>query len=291
MNKKESGQVILVLLLIMTVVLAVGLSVVQRSLTDVSNSTKVEESSRAFSAAEAGLERSVSGGSNTISTSDLNNLSSANVTGTNDPPPNTAFEIQNVKQEDPANVWLSDITSASFPTGSYYGGSSLSVYWGEFDTTPSGQEPAIEISIISYSGGNYQIQKYFYDKLGATRTPQNYFKNPSTAPAELDCPPPSISTDLTPSPQTKRYICKATISPVPSVPVLLRARLVYTGGRDHSVAVAPAAGFSLPNQGTLYISTGFAGNTQRTIQLRKQPKVPPFFFDYVLFALGNITKQ
>ena len=55
----ERGQIILVLVLVITVALAIGISVVQRSLSDISTSTKVEESSRAFSAAEAGIERAL----------------------------------------------------------------------------------------------------------------------------------------------------------------------------------------------------------------------------------------
>ena len=57
MNKK--GQILLALILVMTVALAIGLSVIQKSLVDVSTSTKVEQSSMAFSAAEAGIERSL----------------------------------------------------------------------------------------------------------------------------------------------------------------------------------------------------------------------------------------
>ena len=60
-NMKEKGQIILILLLVMTVALGVGLTIVQRSLTDISTSTKVEQSSRAFSAAEAGIEKALQG--------------------------------------------------------------------------------------------------------------------------------------------------------------------------------------------------------------------------------------
>ena len=54
---KESGQIIIVLLLMMLVGLSIGLVVTQRSVTDVSVSTQSEQSQRAFSAAEAGIEK------------------------------------------------------------------------------------------------------------------------------------------------------------------------------------------------------------------------------------------
>src|SRR5690242_2552024 len=57
MNQK--GQAIIILLLIMLVGLTVGLAITQRSLSDLSTSNKVEQSSRAFNAAEAGLEQAL----------------------------------------------------------------------------------------------------------------------------------------------------------------------------------------------------------------------------------------
>src|SRR5204863_1532604 len=59
--EKMRGQVLLILLLVMTVGLAIGLSIIQRSLSDVSTASKIEQSSRAFSAAEAGIERALKG--------------------------------------------------------------------------------------------------------------------------------------------------------------------------------------------------------------------------------------
>src|SRR3982751_4984015 len=57
MINKSSGQALLMVLLSVGVVLTVALSVVARSITDVSTTTKDEESLRAFSAAEAGVEQ------------------------------------------------------------------------------------------------------------------------------------------------------------------------------------------------------------------------------------------
>lgn len=56
---KNRGQMILVILLVMAVGLTIGLSVASRSITDVNFSTKIEDSSRAFSAAESGIEEAL----------------------------------------------------------------------------------------------------------------------------------------------------------------------------------------------------------------------------------------
>lgn len=56
MKNHKSGQVVLIVLLVMVVVLTIGLSLISQSVTDISISKDEEESIRAFSAAEAGIE-------------------------------------------------------------------------------------------------------------------------------------------------------------------------------------------------------------------------------------------
>jgi hypothetical protein len=56
MKNHKSGQVVLIVLLVMVVVLTIGLSLISRSVTDISISKDEEEAIRAFSAAEAGIE-------------------------------------------------------------------------------------------------------------------------------------------------------------------------------------------------------------------------------------------
>jgi len=57
--KNQKGQAVLIVLLSLSVVLIVVMFVVSRSITDISLSTKEENSLRAFSAAEAGIERAL----------------------------------------------------------------------------------------------------------------------------------------------------------------------------------------------------------------------------------------
>src|SRR3990167_6518831 len=52
----KSGQILILVLLIVVVSLAVGLSVASRNLTNLRISTQTQESQRAFSAAEGGVE-------------------------------------------------------------------------------------------------------------------------------------------------------------------------------------------------------------------------------------------
>lgn len=71
--KKKSGQILVVVLLVVVVALAVGLSVASRNLTNLKTSTQAEQSQRAFTAAEGGVE-------NTLS--NLNNVATVIQTGT-----------------------------------------------------------------------------------------------------------------------------------------------------------------------------------------------------------------
>ena len=54
--RNDRGQIILILVLITVVGLTIGLSLVSRTITDIRISSQIEQSSRAFSAAEAGIE-------------------------------------------------------------------------------------------------------------------------------------------------------------------------------------------------------------------------------------------
>ncbi|MFH0863897.1 MAG: PilX N-terminal domain-containing pilus assembly protein, partial [Candidatus Gottesmanbacteria bacterium] len=58
---KQNGQILLIVLLVMVVGLTMGLSLATRSATDVKISSQLEHSSRAFAAAEAGIEAALKG--------------------------------------------------------------------------------------------------------------------------------------------------------------------------------------------------------------------------------------
>ena len=60
--KRQRGQTLLIVLLLLAVVLTIALSIASRSITDINVSIKEEEAARAFSAAEAGIEQALIGG-------------------------------------------------------------------------------------------------------------------------------------------------------------------------------------------------------------------------------------
>lgn len=293
--KKQKGQIILILILVMTVALGVGLSIIQRSLSDISSAAKVEQSSRAFSAAEAGIERALQQQAQAniiVSEGDLNNASAAVDIKPNLPNSGQALEYPPVSKEEIAHVWLADLDANP---QKFYGGSALDVFWGApnlIASTQSDNWPALALTIVYADNNIYKSQKFYFDPNEA-RADTNGFKKVSQMPFS-SCSasnPHIINTSSSDSitAQDRNFYCQVRISGVNPSSILLRARILYSS-TSHPLAVAPRGGLSLPQQATIYKSTGTFGNSQRTVQLFKLDKVVPFYFDYAIFSAGDITK-
>lgn len=300
--KKQKGQVILALILIMTVALAIGLSVVQKSLIDVSTSTKVEESSRAFSAAEAGIEHVLRGGSvdpSQYPTLGANNAKISLITNSYANPciPGAAGCVQVLGQqqaplekppltkEEVTQVWLADYNSTTNPPAYAFTNTSLDVYWGDPTAT---DKAGLEVTIVYYNGTQYKNDKKWY-----LDNPNAFRNNPSFDTATVSCPP----TGIAPPGGIVTYQCKKTLTSLPTNLILLRARLLYNNKSAQPFAVqAPAPpcalgnGCFIPPQSKVLTSTGVSGETQRRIQVTQDPKVVPFYFDFAIFSAGDISK-
>lgn len=277
----EKGQVILVLILVMTVALAIGLSIVQKSLVDVSIATKVEDSSRAFSAAEGGIEKALKGDPSGVNFTE--NRSSANVIDAGLTPvtavsPNRQEPFEYpwlIAKEEVAHVWLADFNSTTNPPDQFYKQDSLDVYWGNSTT----DKAALEITLVFHNGTQYLSKKWYLDQV--TRNPANNF----------DTAGPNCSNTF--QPPLNQYRCKYTLSSLPTGLMLLRARLLYnTSAQPFAVAAVGTCGqnCSIPPQARVFTSTGVAGETQRKVQVSQIPKVVPAFFDYAIFSAGDISK-
>src|SRR3989344_8166868 len=123
--RRQAGQVILILILVMTVALAIGISVIQRSLSDISTSSKVEQSSRAFSAAEAGIEKALRGDSSGVNFVDTASSAQVEDSGLR-PRARENFEHPPIGKEQVAQVWLADPNNLD----EYYKQTALEIAWG-----------------------------------------------------------------------------------------------------------------------------------------------------------------
>lgn len=291
--RKERGQTVLILILVMTVALAIGISVIQRSLSDLSTSSKVEQSSRAYSAAEAGIEKAIQSdqvNAPITPSLDLGNSSKfQDAQTTRIPVPNQALEYPPLAKEELAQVWLANPDTLA----KYYNQPDMDIYWGNPGVSDS-DTPAIEITIIyETSTGTYQSKRYFYDLLANERG--NGFD------ASVSCPSDAIQTSSSPT-VAKTFLCKkrivvdSTVLENLSKLILLRARLLYNS-TSQAFAVQPLrvncavpTDCSLPPQARLFTSTGVSGETQRKVQVFRLDKVVPPYFDYAIFSAGEINK-
>lgn len=264
----ERGQVLLIVILIMVVTMTVGLSVVTRTVTNLRTANEEESSERAFSAAEAGIERALS---NTTSTSG----SFANDTTYNTVVGNLSgveFLLQNgivIPKDESADVWLS-----TYPTYANPWSGSLTLYWGSFSDVCAADEetntlPALSVSVLSGSLAAPSATYYAFDTC-APRAAQNNF--------EL----------ITPGNWTiggKQFRYRRTITIASGM--FARVTPLYASGvvGVRGCNVANTNCLSLPSQGSVIESVGVADDTQRKIiSFRGYPKIPTELFPYVLFA-------
>lgn len=286
--EKQKGQIILILILVVTVALVIGLSVIQKSLSDVSTSTKVEQSARAFSAAEAGIEKAIQTDKAVPSFNLGNDVKLQEVQKNDVPALGQALEYPPLSKEEVAQVWL----AVPDTLNNYYKQTSLDVYWGSTKATDR-EQPAIEIKVIYQDASGFISLPFYIDPVTGTGGQlSNGFKDPSVYPP-AGCGGYQIATSF--SPPDRPFKCKISLSGLPNsasgLPklILMRVRFLYNS-TSQPFAVAPTGGDSLPVQAKIFTSTGVAGETQRKVQVFRLDKVVPPYFDYAIFSAGEIKK-
>lgn len=283
----ESGQIVVVLLLTILVGLSIGLVVTQRTITDVTTSTQTEQSSRAFSAAEAGLERALSGTDN-VQFDLTENNSSAKVE-VNASLPNSGQALEYLKPIDKgttAQFWLAnpdDLTEV------YPAGAALDLYFGNENEPLDSDIPAIEVTMIYYQtggAGRYVSSKRYFDSNQLSRGSQNGISE--------GCEPinPLINTTNSATDQPDRkFRCRVALTTPasPNKAIMVRARILYSN-TPQRIALNPLNGNSLPVQASIYYSTGKSGQSQKLITYFKLRKVLPSFLDFAIFSNADINK-
>lgn len=277
----QKGQIALIALLVLTVATTVGLSLIARTTTDVSVTRNLEESNRAFSAAEAGIEETLKSGvaspETTIDTLGTKyDVTIASLNGTAGAP--FVFP-QKTPNEQTETVWLvnhnADGTLNETPT---YTGGYIDICWSRETITP-----ALVVSVLykKASTGTYQIAKGAYDPDKAIRL-NNFDTQTSMNGCQMR---PSVnydrrinfSSDFTPS-----------IDPTNDILIALRIRPVYSATY---IVISPTSQSTLPTQGKNIQSTGTAGNgTTREILVYQLYRAPDSIFDYAVYSQNLFSK-
>lgn len=232
--RKNSGQVTLLVLLVMVVLLTVGLAVVSRSVTDIRISKETEESARAFSAAEAGIEEALKHDLATliwtdesISVGDLE--AKVTVTETN------SFETK-IEQGETAEVNLKD-------------------YSGNIEVSWRGK--VLELTLI-YQDGDYKIIRDVYNLTAENcdDIDADNFTNTFTVPA-------SLPADSEKALRVRPICAEATVTvsgvgnPLPEQSYKIRSEVVGPGKQVRTVEVTK----SLPILPPIFDYVLFSGGT------------------------------
>lgn len=291
----QSGQALVIVLLVVSVILTVSLSVISRSITDITVSEKEEDALRAFSAAESGIEKALI--ANTGSVGSLPSGASFNAQITGLATGTTEFNIPiRVRSGESVNSWfMSHDVSNMLVCGESdpcFIGRDFKVCWGDAGTPGNTPDtPALEMSILYLTTPNdfssVRIARGVYDPNSARVTSDgSNFSAANGGSCTVDGKQYAFSTSVNLS------SLGVTTRPNPSDtrgPIAARLKLIYNS-QDQPVGVVVGGGV-LPNQGTKVDSVGVSGlSNRRIIVNRIYPDLPPIF-DFALFSgSGDLVK-
>lgn len=289
-SSANSGQVLIIILLVMIVGLTTGLFLLGRTTSDVALSNKLEESARAFNAAEIGIEEAIlsgvgasilplpSGVSYTVNLADI-------TVPNNSIYPGTASQNTATTLGDVFTLWLvphNEATGELIETGNVFA-LNPNIYVCFNSSTPT---PAIGVTVI-YKDNTTLPSQYRAAFVGfdpdTTRQVENNFSG--VEPNAQAC-------------STNGYVYRAWLKMNQDfgtdlrgpnyVPIALRIRPYYASTPIGIVAT----GQTLPKQGNQIASTGKYGDTARKIEVNQGYVVPAPFLDNAVFNTGstNFTK-
>lgn len=261
LERRDSGQALLIVVLVMVVALTVGLSVISKSITNLRTSTEEANSQKALAAAEAGIEQAIK-----------NSAPVANPTFTSDTSYDTKIQevlgtrfVLNagnpVLQDNGIDVWLSDYSEN--PANIYNNSKtvSLTLEWGSSFNYCS--EAALEVVVISGTKQSPTVTRYAYDPC-SERASSNHFSSPDS----------SVKTSIS----GKDFYYQATIS----INSGLIARVIPLYANS---SIAVNSNIPLPTQGSIITSVGQSQGTQRKVNVfQGYPQVPSEYFLYNLFS-------
>lgn len=261
-NRLQKGQALLIVVLVMVVALTVGMSVTVRTITNLRTSSENENSERAFSAAEAGIERTLANPAPITNTSLGNNSSFSTSVITLSGSQFTVHNGTTILKDEPVDVWL-----ANYPDYASPWSGNLIVNWGSAAETctnleSSNTQAALEIVLISGSKASPKLTEYLLDPCAARRA-SNKFQAPVS-------PGDNFSGKI--------FAYKNTIAITSGL--IVRIIPLYA-----PTVVGVEGSAALPAQGTVITSTGVSDNAQRKIvSFRGYPKLPVELFPFIFFS-------
>lgn len=275
----QSGQIVVLLLLIMLVGLTLGLSITTRTLQQMKVTTVTEQSARAFTAAEAAIEEAL-----------RQELVEGEVylpAGALGP---SVSEAKYKVQESPEfslTVQKDEVVQANLQD---FTGTEIDVYWvlrsdpsENKDDSPG--RASLELVLIKNTGGDYSVIRF---AVNADTRPENGFTNPGGNDTSGGINLVSTDTgNCSFDPDGRGYCNKIVITGLSDIE-LLRIKPFYNKATiliDSPDGIPPQI-FSISGEATT------VADVTRKVEVRKAPPALPPIFDYVLFdGSGNALKK
>lgn len=258
----------MIVVLVMVTALTIGLSVTARTITNIRTSQEAENSEKAFSAAEAGIEQSLTSGSNV--TGNFTNNASYTTTVSN--VSGVEFPLNNgipVLKDDSLDLWLS-----TYPTYANQWSGTFTLYWGNTGDVCTGSEAsntmaALEVIVMHGSRANPVVTRYALDPCSQRSLSNNFEFVPSGGGVVSG----------------KSYPYRRTITVASGMFVRIIPLYAPVAMGIRGCDAANTTCLALPSQGTVVEAVGTADNTQRKlISYRRYPKIPTELFPYSFFA-------
>lgn len=296
-----SGQALLLVVLVVAASLIVVLSVVSKSVTDVTITSTEEDSLRAFSAAEAGVEEALlSLGSGAVVDPE-GSVGTGSQTGSYEGTvtQNSAGSSFNYPEQllsgDTGTIWFADRDEdGNFDCSSgktCTQNAELDLCW-ETSVPEDSQRSAVELTVF-YDTTNSYLNNDFSNVAAKTFMADSVNRQPENGILHRSV---SSSCDLGSSQtfETVHYYKQTTFNLSSDLPsgadlIMAKVRLLYNTSTPQGFGVHVVAG-SLPAQGYIVSSSGTAGATRRKVQVFQGYPEPPAIFDSALFSLRGLER-
>lgn len=277
-NHKQNGQVVLITLLVLSFAVTVALSLISRTSTDLSISNQIEDSAKAFSAAEAGVEQALKSGVTGVPIAGV--LTASNVQySTTVSDVGGAAGVYEFPQKTLAGatetLWLVNHTDTGAVDESIlYPGNTFSVCFSHAE----GNVPAFVLGVLYKRAGAYYLAKGAYDPVAARALTDSFS---GVDDQNAGCGKTVVYR------KNFNFLIDFGINPASDTILMLRLRPVYNNAKFYF----DPNGTVLPLQGKRIESVGTAGSgVTRKIVVYQQYKSPGSIFDNVLYSQTDLTK-
>lgn len=279
----QSGQILLITLLVLSVATTIVLSLIGRATTDVAITSQIEDSTRAFNAAEAGIEEVLKTGVgiDTPQTLTTGLTYTAPITAIGNV--NGVYKLPRItSQGETETIWMVPHNADnSVNDASAFYTNNLDICWSH--NTP---KPALVVTIFYKSAGVYKVARAAYDPVQSptgTRA-DNSFDRDFTSVAADDLQDGCGQTN---SVYAKRIRFETDFGiditpPTSDIITEIRLKPVYS---ETQFYLSTLGGGTLPEQGKNIVSTGVtASGTTRKIVVTQQYRTASPVFDYAVFS-------